>query len=260
MFAAAACADEAAGLGRAGEAHAADPGVRDKRGARLLADPLDDVEDARGKPASAVRSASIEHDERRPLGGLQDHGVAGGERGRLFQVESMNGAFHGVMTAAGPAGMRTTRLSVELLDHALLVGLGQVGVASVVARAAGDDAGPERALEHRHVEALDGREPLDVGVDQVGEPAQVRPPAGRAERGPRGERAGGRRDGHVDLRLTGPRHLREHALVDRRTVLEPLLARHPAPADPVVGRDGDAGHGAHATLGDQVTHLVAFHG
>ena len=37
--------------------------------------------------------------------------------GAVFQVESMNGAFHGVMTAAGPAGMRTTRLSVELLDQ-----------------------------------------------------------------------------------------------------------------------------------------------
>ncbi len=32
--------------------------------------------------------------------------------GAIFQVESMNGAFHGVITTAGPAGMRTTRLRV----------------------------------------------------------------------------------------------------------------------------------------------------
>ena len=37
--------------------------------------------------------------------------------GAVFHVESMKGAFHGVMTAAGPAGMRTTRFSVELLDQ-----------------------------------------------------------------------------------------------------------------------------------------------
>ena len=32
--------------------------------------------------------------------------------GAVFQVESMNGAFHGVITAAGPAGIRCTRFHV----------------------------------------------------------------------------------------------------------------------------------------------------
>jgi hypothetical protein len=32
--------------------------------------------------------------------------------GEIFHVESMNGAFHGVMTAAGPDGMRWTRFHV----------------------------------------------------------------------------------------------------------------------------------------------------
>ena len=32
--------------------------------------------------------------------------------GAVFQVESMNGAFQGVITAAGPAGMRITRFRV----------------------------------------------------------------------------------------------------------------------------------------------------
>ena len=34
--------------------------------------------------------------------------------GAVFQVESMNGAFHGVMTPTGPAGMRWTRFQVPL--------------------------------------------------------------------------------------------------------------------------------------------------
>ena len=34
--------------------------------------------------------------------------------GALFQVESMNGAFHGVITTVGPAGIRRTALSVPL--------------------------------------------------------------------------------------------------------------------------------------------------
>ena len=32
--------------------------------------------------------------------------------GAVFQVESMNGAFHGVITTAGPLGIRITRLRV----------------------------------------------------------------------------------------------------------------------------------------------------
>ena len=37
--------------------------------------------------------------------------------GAHFQVESMNGAFQGVMTTVGPAGMRSTVLAVPLDDH-----------------------------------------------------------------------------------------------------------------------------------------------
>ena len=37
--------------------------------------------------------------------------------GAVFQVESMKGAFQGVITAAGPDGMRTTRFRVPLLDQ-----------------------------------------------------------------------------------------------------------------------------------------------
>ena len=37
--------------------------------------------------------------------------------GAHFHVLSMNGAFHGVMTTVGPAGMRMTRLAVPFDDH-----------------------------------------------------------------------------------------------------------------------------------------------
>jgi hypothetical protein len=87
----------------------------------------------------------------------------------------MNGAFHGVITAAGPAGIRCTRFQVPV---ALLVGSRQVGVGAVVARAAGDHASPQRAQQHRHVGALDRGQLLHVGVYEVGEPVQI----GRAAR------------------------------------------------------------------------------
>jgi len=37
--------------------------------------------------------------------------------GAVFQVESMKGAFHGVITTAGPAGIRSTRFEVPFDDH-----------------------------------------------------------------------------------------------------------------------------------------------
>ena len=37
--------------------------------------------------------------------------------GAVFQVESMKGAFQGVITTAGPAGIRMTRLAVPLELH-----------------------------------------------------------------------------------------------------------------------------------------------
>ena len=248
MLAAAACADQAAGLGRAGEAHPADAGVRDERGAGLLADPLDDVEDAGREAGLGGQVGEDRARERRPLGRLQDDGAAGGERGRRLPGREHEGRVPR-RDDRGRAGGHADDAVLGRVARpvALLVGLGEVGVASVVARAAGDDARPQRALEHRHVEALDGREPLDVGVDQVGEPAQVRrrgPPGPSAAQA--GKASAAAATAMSTSACTGPRHLGEQALVDGRAILEPLVARHPPPADPVVGRDRDARDGAHA--------------
>ena len=73
---------ELAGRHRAGERDPPDVGMRDERGARLLADPLDDVEGAVGHPGVARDVGEERGGERRPLGRLRDHGIPGGERRR----------------------------------------------------------------------------------------------------------------------------------------------------------------------------------
>ena len=174
-----------------------------------------------GKPASATRSASSEHDSGDHSAGLRIIVEPAASAGAVFQVESMNGRVpgrdHDGRAARHPdhAVVRAVRV-----PDALLVGDGEVGVAAVVAGAAVDQARLQRAEQHRHVDALDGREALDVRVDQVGEPVQVDGAARGAERGPGGERLGRCRDGEVGLALPAARDLAERLLVDRREVRE----------------------------------------
>ena len=146
-----------------------------------------------GISASAVRSASSEHVSGAHSGGLRTTVQPAASAGAVFQVESMKGAFQGVITPTGPAGHAddAVRGSVRA-PRALLVALRQIRVGAEVPRSARDDAGAQRPFEHRHVEALDGRDPIHVLVDQVGEPAQPLGPPGDAERRP-GREGGGRR-------------------------------------------------------------------
>ena len=65
-----------------------------------------------GKPASTVRSASSEHESGDHSAGFRITVHPAASAGAVFQVESMNGAFQGVITTAGPLGIRTTRLCV----------------------------------------------------------------------------------------------------------------------------------------------------
>ena len=65
-----------------------------------------------GKPASATRSASSEHESGDHSAGLRIIVEPAASAGAVFQVESMNGAFQGVITTAGPLGIRITRLWV----------------------------------------------------------------------------------------------------------------------------------------------------
>ena len=70
-----------------------------------------------GKPASTVRSASNEHDSGDHSAGLRITVLPAANAGATFHVDSMKGAFQGVMTTAGPAGIRTTVLPVPFDDH-----------------------------------------------------------------------------------------------------------------------------------------------
>jgi hypothetical protein len=70
-----------------------------------------------GKPASTVRSASREQDSGDHSAGFRITVEPAASAGAVFQVESMNGAFHGVITTAGPLGMRITRLRVPFDSH-----------------------------------------------------------------------------------------------------------------------------------------------
>ena len=218
--------------------------MRDERRADLLADPLDDVEDA-GREAGLLRrgrraasTTSGDHSA-----GFRITVQPAASAGAVFQVESMNGAFHGVITTAGPLGIRMTRFAVPFDDqHALLVGDREIGVGAVVARAARDHARLQRAQQHRHVDALDLGETVDVRVDQVGEPVEIRrarplgPSAAQA-----GKAACAAATAQSRLARSAARDLGERPLVDRARVDEALAARDPLAADEVVGRDRDAG-------------------
>ena len=185
--------------------------------------------------------------------------------GAVFHVESMNGAFHG-RDDRGRAGRHANDAVARspLLDQSpLLVGLGQVGVASVVARAAGDDAGPERALEHRHVEALDGREPLDVGVDQVGEPAQVAapgPPAPSAAHA--GKAPAAAATARSTSRLAGRARPRPAALssIGERSSNRSALATRARRSSGRARRRCPRRSSRHPRVTRYGPHLVAFHG
>src|ERR671912_744833 len=162
-----------------------------------------------GKSASAKRSARSEHESGDHSAGFRTTVQPAARAGAVFQVESINGAFHGVITAAGPAGMRCTR----------------------------DDTGAQRPQQHGHVHVLDGCEPVHLLVYEVCETAQVWSAAGRPEVCPVGE--GVVRGAHrfVDLVLGGARDLAHDLAVDRRDVLEAPFARDACAADKVVGRD-----------------------
>ena len=235
-------ADVTRRLGRAGERDTTDQRVGDERGARLLADPLNDVEDAGRQPRLGDEVGEQRARERRPLRRLEHDRAAGSQgRGRLPGRKHEGGVPRcdhrdrprGHPLHAVPGAVRA--------PVPLLVGDGEIGVGPVVPRSTGDDAGSERAQQHRHVLALDGSEALDVRIDEVAEPSQVVGAARRAERRPGGEGVVRGEDGAVDLLRPRSGHLGEQALVDRRAVLEALCGRDPLAADEVVGRDGDAG-------------------
>src|SRR6185312_8760693 len=131
------------------------------------------------------------------------------------------------------------------LPDALLVCDGEVGVRAEVPRAARDHARAERAEQHRHVGALDGRQALDVRVDQIGETVHDHAAPRRPERRPGGEGVLRRGDRESCFRLTAASDLGQRLRVDRADVGEGRVAADALAADEMVGRDLDAGDEGH---------------
>jgi hypothetical protein len=91
---------------------APDERIRDERRAHLFPDPCTMLKTPAGSPASATRSPSSEQASGDHSAGLRTTVHPAASAGAVFQVESMNGAFQGVITAAGPDGIRCTRFQV----------------------------------------------------------------------------------------------------------------------------------------------------
>ena len=96
-----------AGRAFADEADRLDVGMLGQRLAGLLAEAVHDVDDARrqARLRAQISDSSI------AVSGLHSAGLCttvqpAASAGAIFQVESMNGVFHGVMTPTGPIGWR----------------------------------------------------------------------------------------------------------------------------------------------------------
>ena len=70
-----------------------------------------------GKPASSTRSINIEQLSGDHSAGFRITVLPAASAGAHFHVESMKGAFQGVITTVGPAGIRKTVFAVPLEVH-----------------------------------------------------------------------------------------------------------------------------------------------
>ena len=117
-------------------------GVGDERGADLLADALHDVQDAGRQPRLVREVGEQRARQRRPLGGLEDDRAARreGRRGLPRREHERRVPRRDHDGRPGRHADDPVRRPVRR-PHALLVALGQVGVAAVVAGAAQDHPG-----------------------------------------------------------------------------------------------------------------------
>jgi hypothetical protein len=144
--------------------------VRGERGARLLPDPLHDVERAVGQPASRVMSARSEAVSGAHSGGLSTTLLPAASAGAIRQVASISGAFHGVMTTVTPE-----RVPLGLADEVvhlerLVAELQQlVGEEAEVPRHARHDRVQVRAQQRAVVAGLDRRELGHALLDDLGD-------------------------------------------------------------------------------------------
>ena len=228
---------------RAGEAQPGEVRMRGERRARLLPPALHDVEHPRRQARAGRDVGEHRAGERRPLGGLEHHGVPR-RKGRAH----LPGAEH----QRRVPGRDQRRHPGGLVADVVVGGVAGDDLPSDAAREIGEERDVVRASRHHVlavaeeqgavVEGLDGREVLDAGLDALRQSIEDGSAAGRPERGPARKRLarGPHRVVHV---AAGARaHLSQKLPVDGREHGESIGRRDPLAADPVPGVHLDAGN------------------
>ena len=196
-----------------------------------------------GKSASATRSQRSEHESGDHSAGFSTTVHPAASAGAVFQVESMNGAFHGVITTAGPLGIRTTRLRVPFDSH---IRSSCATARSAYARKFRAPRAITRARSERRSIAMSAHSTAASRSTFASIRSARRWRCAARPSGPSAcparKRLRRRRDGELRLALAASCDLRDRLGVDRREVDERLGARNALAADEVVGRDVDAGN------------------
>ncbi|CAB4999056.1 unannotated protein [freshwater metagenome] len=161
-------------LGGPGEGEHVDVGVTADRLAHRLAAAGHHVEHAVGQASLGGELSEAQRRQRRLLGRLEHHAVAGGERGRelpdghLHRVvpwdDRPDDAERHALNNREVAWRRDRNLARHLVDC--------LGVPAQDHRAAGNVDGVRVGDELAHVESLSNGELVEVGEDQVGEPGE----------------------------------------------------------------------------------------
>ena len=193
-----------------------------------------------GRPASCAMSASIEAVSGAHSGGLRITALPAASAGATRQVASINGAFHGVITAVTPLGSHSNCSANPSWSFVVAQRQQVVGEEPEVPRDARHDGVPHRPEQRPVVPRLDRGEFGDARLDAIGDPVQDLRSFLRGHRAPDGEPLTGGGDGLVGFGGSPAGDLGDGHLVDRRDVDEGLGRRDARAADPVVGGDLDA--------------------
>ena len=190
--------DAAAGGDRAGQRDLGDLRVGGEGGAGGAV-ALHDREGAGGEAGLGEDLAELEGAERGELGGLEDQGVAAGERGRGLPAGDLGGVVPGADAEADAERLAAGEDEVAAEVDGLAREGGGEGGEPFEGVGAGGPVGDERLGERlAGVEGLELGELAVAGADQVGGAAEDAGALGRRGGGPGGEAVAGGVDRAVD--------------------------------------------------------------
>ena len=163
--------------------------------------------------------------------------------GAIFQVDSMNGVFHGVITPTGPIGTRVEMFQCSSLGRVEAV----AGLGAFVGEEAEILGGADRGLGHEAmglagVDAFQHGDIVGAVLDGIGDAMQqfLAHRGRHVAPGLEGQRCGGR--GAVDVLGIAARDGRQHRAIDRRLRLEGLARdrRHDLAVDQMADAVGSS--------------------